>query len=82
MRSASTRSHDRCDRCRLHGPASAVQHRRPLFLGVVVPITSAARRPTTASSLLAIALYAAAPTFADMSSKLLFVGAFCIILSM
>ena len=32
--------------------------------------------------LLAIALYASAPTFADMSSKLLFVGAFCIILSM
>ena len=32
--------------------------------------------------LLAIALYALAPTFADISSKLLFVGAFCIILSM
>src|SRR5712664_1505785 len=32
--------------------------------------------------LLAIALYALAPTFADMGSKLLFVGAFCIILSM
>jgi MFS family permease len=32
--------------------------------------------------LLAIALYALAPTFANMGSKLLFVGAFCIILSM
>jgi MFS family permease len=32
--------------------------------------------------LLGIALYALAPTFADMGSKLLFVGAFCIILSM
>jgi len=32
--------------------------------------------------LLAIALYALAPTFASMGSKLLFVGAFCIILSM
>jgi MFS family permease len=32
--------------------------------------------------LLAIAFYALAPTFADMGSKLLFVGAFCIILSM
>jgi MFS family permease len=32
--------------------------------------------------LLAIALYALAPTFADMGSKLLFVLAFCIILSM
>jgi MFS family permease len=32
--------------------------------------------------LLAIALYALAPTFAVMGSKLLFVGAFCIILSM
>ena len=32
--------------------------------------------------LLGIALYALAPTFASMGSKLLFVGAFCIILSM
>jgi MFS family permease len=32
--------------------------------------------------LLGIALYALAPTFANMGSKLLFVGAFCIILSM
>src|ERR1019366_5265174 len=32
--------------------------------------------------LLGIALYALAPTFAGMGSKLLFVGAFCIILSM
>ena len=32
--------------------------------------------------LLGIALYALAPTFADMGSMLLFVGAFCIILSM
>jgi MFS family permease len=32
--------------------------------------------------LLAIALYALAPTFANMGSKLLFVGAFCIIISM
>jgi MFS family permease len=32
--------------------------------------------------LLGIALYALAPTFADMGSKALFVGAFCIILSM
>ena len=32
--------------------------------------------------LLGIALYASAPTFATMGSKLLFVGAFCIILSM
>ncbi len=32
--------------------------------------------------LLGIALYALAPTFADWGSKLLFVGAFCIILSM
>jgi MFS family permease len=32
--------------------------------------------------LLAIALYALAPTFANMGSKLLFVSAFCIILSM
>src|ERR1700682_2938640 len=32
--------------------------------------------------LLAIALYASAPTFANMGSKLLFVGAFCVILSM
>jgi MFS family permease len=32
--------------------------------------------------LLGIALYALAPTFADMGSKMLFVGAFCIILSM
>jgi MFS family permease len=32
--------------------------------------------------LLGIALYALAPTFADMGSKVLFVGAFCIILSM
>ena len=31
---------------------------------------------------LGIVLYAAAPSFADMGSKLLFVGAFCIILSM
>jgi MFS family permease len=32
--------------------------------------------------LLGIALYALAPTFANMGSKMLFVGAFCIILSM
>jgi MFS family permease len=32
--------------------------------------------------LLGIVLYALAPTFADMGSKILFVGAFCIILSM
>jgi MFS family permease len=32
--------------------------------------------------LLGIALYASAPTFATMGSKLLFVGAFCVILSM
>jgi MFS family permease len=32
--------------------------------------------------LLGIALYALAPTFADMGSKLLFVSAFCVILSM
>ena len=32
--------------------------------------------------MLGIALYALAPTFADMGSKLLFVSAFCIILSM
>ena len=43
---------------------------------------SAARTPITTFFLLGIALYALAPTFADMGSKLLFVLAFGIILSM
>ena len=43
---------------------------------------SAARTPITAFFLLGIALYALAPTFAAMGSKLLFVLAFGIILSM
>jgi len=70
MRSASTRRPRSLRSLPASRPALAVQHRRPLFLGVVVR----SHRPQgdlLLLLLLAIALYAAAPTFADMSSKLL-----------
>ena len=72
----------RGDRRRLRRTAVAVQHRRPFLLGLAVGLYRPQEHLLYCFFLLGIALYALAPTFAGMGSKLLFVLGFGIILSM
>ena len=76
-----TESRHRRNRRRLRRPVVAVQYRRAFLLGVAVGLYRAQEHllrflPARHRSL------CAAPFFAQIGSKLLFVGGFCIILSM